>query len=65
MKAITFSREPAVYIGLLGALAVAVVHSGAVPQLTDNAAVLDTIIAALVGAAIRFFVSPKTTTPTA
>ena len=58
MKAITFSREPAVWIGLLGAVAVAVINSGAVPELTSNAAAYSTIVTAVVGVLIRFFVSP-------
>lgn len=59
MSKFTFSKEPAVYIGLLGAIAAAVVHSGAFPVLTDNAAAADVLIAAAIGILIRFFVSPS------
>jgi hypothetical protein len=58
MKAITFSHNPAVWIAQLGAVAVAVVNSGAFPALTDNAAVYSVLITAAVGAVTRFFVSP-------
>lgn len=58
MQAIKFSRNPAVWVALLGAVAVAVVNSGALPDVTANAAVYSVLITAAVGAITRFFVSP-------
>ena len=58
MQSIKFSKNPAVWIALLGAVAVAVVNSGAFPDVTANAAVYSVLITAAVGAVTRFFVSP-------
>jgi hypothetical protein len=59
LSKITFRREPAVYIALIGALLVAVVQSGVSPEITANAAGYTTLITLFVGIAIRFFVSPS------
>ena len=63
LSRITFSREPAVWIALLGAVAVAVVQSGAFPSVTANAAGYTTLITLVVGIAIRFFVTPNGSVP--
>ena len=59
MPNISPSHEPAVWIGLLGAIAAAIVNSGAIPALTANAATANVLIAAIVGVLIRFFVTPN------
>ena len=65
MQSIKFSRNPAVWIGLIGAVAVLVVQSGISPELAANAGPLSVLITGLVGIAIRFFVSPAVGTPAA
>jgi len=63
MPNVSFNREPAVWIGLLGAIAVAIVHSGVLPALTANSGAADVLITAVVGILIRFFVSPVVKAP--
>ena len=65
MQSIKFTKNPAVWIALLGAVAVAVVNSGAFPDVTANAAVYSVLITAAVGAITRFFVSPAVGAPAA
>ena len=63
MSKFSLSREPAVYIALIGAVLAAVVNSGVAPQLSDNAAGLNSLIVLLCGIATRFFVTPNGSVP--
>jgi hypothetical protein len=58
MSKIGFSREPAVWIGLLGAIAGLIVNSHAISILDANQTAENALITLVVGVLIRFFVTP-------
>jgi hypothetical protein len=58
MSKLGFSREPAVWIGLAGAIAGVVLNSHAIGALDANLAAENSLLVLIVSVLIRFFVTP-------